>query len=462
MRVFALLLLLLNLAFFVWLQEFDWMAWFPWQPQQFKSAQAAVVDNGLPKLVLSSEYKAGIMPNTAQPPSIANDATTTPAIATPPATTVASNTTATTIPDNTSLETTNTATATPAEPAQKQPEKTTTVDKAQVVDANQPAKVAETNTASTLITPTTPPPESTTLTALNTAKTHLLDSIASKTPAQTRQNQATETTAINQVTANAEVRKTPDPQHVTPDTKVAENKSTKENTTAAEKTDKSPTIIEPQANEPADKSTKSVEKNSHKSSAPSTQLADAGMSPTNTQKAVEKKPNDPAKTLTSVAATSTTTTGTACYKSNYYGDGNLLRSAASWFNQKEKNIARVSRQDNKKVESSWVFLPPQKNRQAALNALKKLESQGIIDFSIMTEGKYNNAISFGIFREEARAKQRLNELKQKGYSNARLEKRYETDTHYQLNVKIPERRSGLTQEFNQVFKGIKLEKITCP
>ncbi|ALG68297.1 hypothetical protein [Beggiatoa leptomitoformis] len=419
MRVFALLLLLLNLAFFVWLQEYDWMTWLPWQPQQFKTDATPPENNSLPKLVLLSEYQAGtanikgktkptiVATVTDAPPAMTTNMPPTPV--TPPSEKPLQQATATPILDN--------AVKTNPQPTETKPD-----DKAtSVVDASQPnlpaVPLPPTPQANNVATAETTP---TTVVALShTAPTLLAETVTPPDTAKTSPAVpvVAEKTTVEKNTAVAPVSPTPDTSKIAKPNKPV-------NTEQPPMPEKNP------------------------------------------EKLPEKTPEKTIKpivadTKKNIPVENASLNSQHCYQVGPDTDGNKLRMAASWFNQQEKNSARITRQADNKAVSTWVFLPPQKNRQMALDELKRLEQRGIIDFSLMTEGKYNNAISFGIFREENSAKQRLSELKNKGYTSAKLEKRYETDTRYWLNVRIPQGHSDLTKEFNLAFKGIKLNTIPC-
>ncbi|NNM83532.1 MAG: SPOR domain-containing protein, partial [Burkholderiales bacterium] len=63
----------------------------------------------------------------------------------------------------------------------------------------------------------------------------------------------------------------------------------------------------------------------------------------------------------------------------------------------------------------WTYIPPKKNRQEALDAVRALKEAGITDlFLIQEPGKWQYAISLGMFGTEASAKMHASQIRQKG------------------------------------------------
>lgn len=114
------------------------------------------------------------------------------------------------------------------------------------------------------------------------------------------------------------------------------------------------------------------------------------------------------------------------------------------------------------LESTWVYLPPFKNRQAAYVAQQRLNQLGIVDYMIVTRGKFNNAISLGRYRNPSNVQQRLQELSAKGYHNIKTQKRYRKGTRYWLNIKIlPKESHSLLSAFEKNFKNSTLKPVNC-
>jgi hypothetical protein len=91
------------------------------------------------------------------------------------------------------------------------------------------------------------------------------------------------------------------------------------------------------------------------------------------------------------------------------------------------------------VSAYWVFLPPQHNRQAALELARTLTGQGLDDLYVLNEGEQRNALSLGLFSEHERAMRRVRQAEALGYA-PRIEARFRTQTVYWLDLVIPEDR----------------------
>jgi hypothetical protein len=136
---------------------------------------------------------------------------------------------------------------------------------------------------------------------------------------------------------------------------------------------------------------------------------------------------------------------------------------ANWLKGKKKLEFRIqTRQIKKNVQSTWVYLPPFSNQQDALKTLQRFNEQGIRkDYGIVRGGAFKNAISLGLYRKEIYVKQRIDELKAKGYNNVQIRKRYRNDTKYWLNVKMLRfEQNELKETFRQNFSTV-LVSVAC-
>jgi len=69
----------------------------------------------------------------------------------------------------------------------------------------------------------------------------------------------------------------------------------------------------------------------------------------------------------------------------------------------------------------WVFMPPQANRQGAVQKVEELKRLGIDEYFIVQEdAKFRFAISLGIFRSEEAAQKKLEQLQGRGVRTARV------------------------------------------
>jgi hypothetical protein len=82
---------------------------------------------------------------------------------------------------------------------------------------------------------------------------------------------------------------------------------------------------------------------------------------------------------------------------------------------------RLEQRRTDEVAGWWVFVPPQRNRQAALRKAAELRELGVGEFFIVQEeGEHRWALSLGVFRTEEAARARLAALRAQGLRTARV------------------------------------------
>lgn len=161
-----------------------------------------------------------------------------------------------------------------------------------------------------------------------------------------------------------------------------------------------------------------------------------------------------------------------CFESGPYAQALIAQPVYNWLknNSSSKNKPKIKGdiqveiqpRQTQVLESTWVYLPPFKNRQAADMAQQRLNQLGIADYMVVTQGQFDNAISLGRYRNPANVQQRLKELSTKGYQNIKTQERYKSDTRYWLNVKIsPKESQALLSAFNKHFKNLTLKPVGC-
>lgn len=87
----------------------------------------------------------------------------------------------------------------------------------------------------------------------------------------------------------------------------------------------------------------------------------------------------------------------------------------------ELGLTQVARkQQVNSIDANWVYIPPFKNKSLAEKAVKRLKKLGIDSFRVQESGKWNNAISLAILRDNNAAEQLLNSLKDKGFRTVKM------------------------------------------
>ncbi len=71
----------------------------------------------------------------------------------------------------------------------------------------------------------------------------------------------------------------------------------------------------------------------------------------------------------------------------------------------------------------WLYIPPYPNKDTANREINKLRNIGVVSFRVKDDAQWENAISLGIFHDQKDAMKQLNEIEQKGVSQAKIENR---------------------------------------
>lgn len=111
----------------------------------------------------------------------------------------------------------------------------------------------------------------------------------------------------------------------------------------------------------------------------------------------------------------------------------------------------------------WVYMPPQTDRAAAEKKISELENLGVTEYHLETaEGKWQWAISLGVFSSEERAGNFLAELRGKGVRSARMGPRDGAATSSILRFSMPD-ESMMEQlvQARQKFPGSSLKAVAC-
>jgi len=124
--------------------------------------------------------------------------------------------------------------------------------------------------------------------------------------------------------------------------------------------------------------------------------------------------------------------------------------------------SRLSLRRETEIASYWVYMPPQRNRQAANQKASELRKLGVEDFFVVQEdSKFRYAISLGIFKTEEAARARLEELRPKGVRSARVGRRETSVRKVYFAVRnVPEALASRLEELRRDFSGSELKP--CP
>ena len=108
---------------------------------------------------------------------------------------------------------------------------------------------------------------------------------------------------------------------------------------------------------------------------------------------------------------------TTCYKWGNFTKTNLPSAQVVLVRlglQGKVNQESITGQDKR----FWVYYPPLKNAELAQQKAEEIRAMGVDDLFIVQDSQWRNAISFGLFNEEALASNLLKSLQEKGVKGA--------------------------------------------
>ena len=146
-----------------------------------------------------------------------------------------------------------------------------------------------------------------------------------------------------------------------------------------------------------------------------------------------------------------------CYAVGPFGSA---RTAAAGGTHLRK-LGLVYRLRSKETESKIyrVYLPPMASNSEALAMQRKLRKLGFKDNTILHERAMNNAISVGVYAQQANANRILRELKQNGIL-ARMQIIDKVTTHNWLDIDTAEVAIETLQAIPW-GKGVSVEQVPC-
>ncbi len=111
----------------------------------------------------------------------------------------------------------------------------------------------------------------------------------------------------------------------------------------------------------------------------------------------------------------------------------------------------------------WVYIPPAKTHADLNGKISRLKKLGIKEFFVVQEkGKWQDAISLGVFKTEDVAKKALDHLKAKGLKTAVIGERQTRLKFTVFYVKNPEAATlSKLAEWQTGFTGIEMKAVAC-
>ena len=112
----------------------------------------------------------------------------------------------------------------------------------------------------------------------------------------------------------------------------------------------------------------------------------------------------------------------------------------------------------------WVFMPPQANRQGAVQKVEEIKRLGIEEYFIVQEDpKFRFAISLGVFRTEEAARNKLEQLQGRGVRTARIGPRSTPVVRVSLQLRdVLENAQSKVIELGKDFPGTVFKDCAAP
>jgi hypothetical protein len=111
----------------------------------------------------------------------------------------------------------------------------------------------------------------------------------------------------------------------------------------------------------------------------------------------------------------------------------------------------------------WVYIPPLKSHAEVINKISQLKKLGIHEYFVVSEkGKWQNAISLGVFKAEDVARNFLDHLKAKGVRSAVMGERQTRLKFIVFVLKNPDASTlSSLAEWQKEFTGIEMKSTAC-
>jgi cell division septation protein DedD len=155
----------------------------------------------------------------------------------------------------------------------------------------------------------------------------------------------------------------------------------------------------------------------------------------------------------------------SCYEWGSFNPADSARALSALRKlELQKPEIQISAKVVPKLESTryWVYIPAQKTMEAAQAKNEEIKALGVSDTLILQDAQWHNAISLGMFKDEALANRFIDKLHAMGVKNAVKAKRGQgkNETSYVIRHVMPEQLVKLN-ELKPHFSTGELKQIDC-
>lgn len=102
----------------------------------------------------------------------------------------------------------------------------------------------------------------------------------------------------------------------------------------------------------------------------------------------------------------------ACFSFGPFAEAGRARQLESWLREQGTTVRLHRENGNEKQQLFWIYLAPDAGAEEVMHELR---ASGIRDISLIDSGDMQNAVSLGLFSNQASVNRRLRELEGTGY-----------------------------------------------
>lgn len=168
----------------------------------------------------------------------------------------------------------------------------------------------------------------------------------------------------------------------------------------------------------------------------------------------------PKKSVPALAAAQSAVAAMACYEWGSFSTGNISRAR----NILEKFSIQSELKETAAQDATryWVYIPPLANAEKAQAKNNELRALGIEESLVIQEPQWRNAISLGVFKDEALANKLLEDLRGRGVKSAIKGVRNHEGGQASFYLRnVPEAVAGEIDKLRPDFSGSELKKVAC-
>lgn len=152
---------------------------------------------------------------------------------------------------------------------------------------------------------------------------------------------------------------------------------------------------------------------------------------------------------------------TACYEWGSFSAENIASAKATL--ERLTIDASLQRAVSQEAKRYWVYVPPRKTAEEAQAKSEEIKALGIEEIFVVQEPKWRNAISLGVFKDEALATKLLEDLRAKGVKSAvKGVRNHESDQSNFLLKHVSESAAAEIGKLRPDFPGSEIRKVACP